>query len=249
MTKFFDLKRKNVLNLKNTFKNINFKGITLLLLIFLFGLYYYINSYIYVENMENQEKKFDNKCGNVLLEKDGKILLFNTNKEKEEGKNPIEFNDLEEYKEHLEWQKSKGINCPVLFLQYAKDTQNNDILQVKPNVLNNSGGLQPNRLASENANENAILNATLDSTPGDFKFNSGMHSGFDQYNQNIGLKTVLDHKFKETNADGKSRNPYDRNWGGKSYTKQALERGDYKDREVYRYKNQNINTNFDKQIR
>lgn len=220
------------------------KNILLLLVIFILGLYFYSKSYVFIENMENEEQKYNNKCGNILLEKDGKILLFNSNLKKEEGKNPIEFNSLDEYKEHLEFQKSKGINCPVLFLQYSKDTQDNDILQIKPSIFNNDGGLQPTFSASENR----MLDATLDSTPGDFKFNTGMYSGFDQYNQNIGLRTVLDNKFKEKNEDGKSRNPYDNNWGGKSYTKTAIDRGDYKDREVYKYKNYNINTNFEKII-
>lgn len=226
-------------------QNIYAKNIILVLAIFLFGLYFYVRSHVFIENMENQQKKFNNKCGNVLLEKDGKILLFNTNKEPKEGENPIEFKGLDEYKDHLEWQKSKGLNCPVLFLQYAKDTQDNDILQIKPSVFDNDGGLQPTRSASENK----MLDATLNSTPGEFKFNKGMFSGFDQYNQNIGLNTVLDNKFRETNDDGKSRNPYDKNWGGKTYTKDAINRGDYKGREVYKYNNKNINTNFDKIIR
>ena len=36
----------------------------------------------------------------------------------------------------------------------------------------------------------------------------------------------------------------DPNWGGKEYTKKALEAGDYKGREVYKYNTPQINTNF-----
>lgn len=227
----------NLLKFFNQKLNINY----LILIIFLLGLYFYVRSNVFIENMENREKEYENKCGNILLEKDGKILLFNNNTEEKIK----EFNNLDEYKDYLEFQKFKGIECPVLFLQYAKDTQNNDILQIKPSVFNNDGGLQP----ISSASENTMLDATRDSTPGNLQFNKGMYSGFDQYNQNIGLKTVLDYKFKEINEDGKSRNPYDTNWGGKTYTTKAIKKGDYKDREVYRYKNKLIDTQFDKIIK
>jgi hypothetical protein len=36
----------------------------------------------------------------------------------------------------------------------------------------------------------------------------------------------------------------DPNWGGKEYTKKALDDGDYKGREVYRYNTPQIKTNF-----
>ena len=219
-------------------KKFEFSRIVLILAVFIFGLYFYVRSHIFVENMENQEKKYDNKCGNMLIEMDGKILLYNSNKKPEEGKNPIEFKSLEEYKDHLKWQQSKGLKCPILFLQHTKDTQNNDVLQIKPSIFESDGGLQPNSFIERNK----MLDATLDSTPGNVKFNTGMYAGFDQYNQNIGLDTVLDNKFRETNDDGKSRNPYDKNWGGKGYTENAIDRGDYANREVYKYKNSYLNS-------
>ena len=79
-----------------------------------------------------------------------------------------------------------------------------------------------------------MLDATLDSTPNSkIKFNTGMFSGYDQYNQNIGLDTPLDFLYVEKTKQ--SRNPMDSNWGGQKYTNTALARGDYKDREVYKY--------------
>lgn len=201
---------------------------------FLLGLYFYLKTELIVEKMENINKD----CPNILLEKDSKFYLYYSNKNIEEGKNPIEFKNLDEYIEFTKWQEKNNIKCPILQLQYMKDTQDNDILQLKPSLLENKGGLPSNKSKSY-FEQNKMLDATLDSTPFDnIKFNTGMYSGFDQYNQNIGLDTVLDHQFNEFNNDGKSRNPYDNNWGGKQYTLNAIERGDYKDREVYRYKNQ-----------
>ena len=118
-------------------------------IIFIFGLVYYINfRHIYenienienMENMENMENNENNKkktnnlkrCPNMLIEKDGEIFLYNSKLATVPGVNPIKFDNLEEYTEFFEWQKSQNINCPVLYLQYTTDTQNNELLQVKP---------------------------------------------------------------------------------------------------------------------
>ena len=246
----------------------NYK-ILAIIFIFLLGLFYYSNYFKIYEGYSNNsdEKKSSSnlKCPNMLIEKDGKILLFNSNIAIKQDVNPIEFNNLEEYSEFIELQKSQNINCPVLYLQYTTDTQNNDLLQIKPSIFENSGGLptkksqtlqnkfsndyfdensgeEPttksqtlqNRLSNDYFDKNKMLDATLDSTPNSkIKFNTGMFSGYDQYNQNIGATTPLDFLYVEKTEQ--SRNPMDPNWGGKKYTNTALARGDYKDREVYKY--------------
>jgi hypothetical protein len=232
----------------------NFK-ILAILFIFILGLIYYSNSRKVFENLSNntEEKKPNNyRCPNMLIEKDGKILLFNSKLAFVPGVNPVQFNSLEEYSEFIEWQKSQNINCPVLYLQYTTDTQNNDLLQIKPSIFENSGGLsgtKSNTLQGKTSTDyfekNKMLDATLDSTPNSkIKFNTGMYSGFDQYNQNVGLDTPLDFLYNEKTSQ--SRNPMDPNWGGKEYTKKALQDGDYKGREVYKYNTPQVKTNFTK---
>jgi len=186
----------------------------------------------------------------MLIEKDGKILLFNSKLASVPGVNPIQFNSLEEYSEFIEWQKSQNINCPILYLQYTTDTQNNDLFQIKPSIFENSGGLSstksntlPGKLSEEYFEKNKMLDATLNSTPNsNIKFNSEMYSGFDQYNQNVGVNTPLDFLYNEKTF--LSRNPMDPNWGGKEYTKKALKNGDYKGRELYKYNTPQNKTNF-----
>ena len=230
----------------------NYK-ILAILFIFLLGLIYYSNSTKIFENLSNnkeQKKSSNYRCPNMLIEKDGKILLFNSKLAAVPGVNPVQFNSLEEYSEFVEWQKSQNINCPVLYLQYTTDTQNNDLFQIKPSIFENSGGLSstksdtlPGKISEDYFEKNKMLDATLDSTPNsNIKFNTGMYSGFDQYNQNIGVNTPLDFLYNEKTAQ--SRNPMDPNWGGKEYTKKALQDGDYKGREVYKYNTPQIKTNF-----
>ena len=230
----------------------NYK-ILAILFVFLYGLYYYTNSFnVYEKFSNNSDEKKPKKyrCPNMLIEKDGKILLFNSKVAHVPGVNPIKFDTLEEYAEFVDWQKSQNMNCPVLYLQYTTDTQNNDLFHLKPSIFENSGGLSgtksetlPDKLSSDYYEKNKMLDATLDSTPNsDIKFNKNMYSGFDQQNQNVGVNTPLDFLYNEKTTI--SRNPMDSNWGGKKYTKNALNDGDYKDRQVYRYNNPEVKTNF-----
>jgi|TARA_B110000259_G_scaffold147828_1_gene166707 hypothetical protein len=218
---------------------INFK-IFVIALVFLLGLYYYVNS---IKTKELFSTKSSNdKCPTMLIEKDGKIFLFNSKAEIQPNINPIQFENLEEYAEFVELQKSKNINCPILFLQYTTDTQNNDLLQIKPSIFETQGGLPINKsetlkttLQPDYFEKNEMQNAVLDSNPeSTVKFNAGMYSSFDQYNQNVGLDTPLDFLFTEKTIE--SRNPIDPNWGGKDFTENALKAGEYEGREVYKYK-------------
>jgi len=225
-----------------------------IVLIFVLGLYYYINSSSLYENMENVKnvenvENVENKseptkksfrCPNMLIEKDGAIYLYNSKLAIVPGVNPIKFDKLEEYAEFVEWQKSQNIDCPILYLQYTTDTQNNELLQIKPSIFENQGGLpsQTGVRQGENTDEyyeqNKILDATKDSTPNsDIKFNSNMLMGYDQHNQNVGLDTPLDKLYHERSET--SANPMDPHWGGKKYTKSKVSAGNYQDRYVYKH--------------
>ena len=191
------------------------------------GLYYYINSYKYYEPLENNT---DNQCPNMLIEKDGKYYLFNSKKKIASGVNPITFNNLEEYTKFIEWQNNKNISCPILYLQYSTDAQNNDLIQVKSSLFENEGGL-PSQLKDflNNDSQDEILDATKDNN---VLFNKNMFNGFDSQNQDIGSDTPLDKIFHQ--PGNTSVNPMDPHWGGKNYTLDAVNRGDFEERYVYK---------------
>lgn len=200
----------------------------------LLGLYYYINSYKYYETMENAGS--NKRCPNMLIEKDGAYYLYNSNLAVVPGVNPIQFKNLEDYSEFIEWQNSQNIHCPVLYLQYSTDTQNNELIQVKPSIFENQGGLpsierDPLTKDSEKyIEENKILDATLDNNN---EFNKNSYQGIDVQNQDIGLDNPIDKMFYST--ESKSVNPMDPNWGGKQYTEKAVENCEFKDRYVYKH--------------
>lgn len=200
----------------------------------LLGLYYYVNSYKYYETMENAGS--NRRCPNMLIEKDGAYYLYNSNLAVVPGVNPIQFKNLEDYSEFIEWQNSQNISCPVLYLQYSTDTQNNELIQVKPSIFENQGGLpsiQRDPLSKDSEKyieENKILDATLDNSK---EFNKNSYQGIDLQNQDIGLDNPIDRMFYST--ERKSVNPMDPNWGGKQYTEKAVENNEFKERYVSKY--------------
>ena len=191
------------------------------------GLYYYVNSYKYYESMENN----GSRCPNMLIEKDGGLYLYNSKLAIVPGVNPIRFNSLEDYSQFIEWQNSQKINCPVLYLQYSTDTQNNELIQVKPSLFENQGGLPSlNRDltdSKEHSENNKILDATRDNNS---KYNTNMLQGIDVHNQDIGLDTPLDKMFYQKGE--KSVNPMDPHWGGKKYTQNAVDKGEFEENYV-----------------
>ena len=202
--------------------------ILLVILVFTLGLYFIAmtcrtsNS---LENFTSGEKDKDARCPNMLIERDSKYFLYNSKMAIVPGVNPIQFNNLEEYTEFLDWQRGQGINCPILQLQYSTDPQNNDIYKIKPNIFDNQGGLpDTNRDSDTNSNPEPLLSTDItgifDANRDDPPYNQGSTYGFDPQNQYIGLQTPLDQiGFQGT----KSPNPMDTNWGGIKYTQKTLE--------------------------
>ena len=92
--------------------------LTIIVVIFLLGMYFCstVTHNDFVENFidENQH------CADLLIKKDSKIYLYNSKVAYVPGVNPVVFNNLEEYIEYVEWQKSQGLYCDVLYLEHQK---------------------------------------------------------------------------------------------------------------------------------
>ena len=185
--------------------------------------------------MGNKTDQPNYRCPNMLIEKDGGYYLYNSKLAVVPGVNPIRFNSLEDYSDFIEWQNSQKISCPVLFLQYSTDAQNNELIQVKPSIFENQGGLPSierdpmNKDSKEFIDKNKILDATRDNNN---KYNTNMLDGIDTKNQSIGLETPLDKMFYQEGEI--SVNPMDPKWGGKKYTETAIEQGDFEGRYLYK---------------
>lgn len=168
-----------------------------------------------------------NQCPNVLIQKGNDIYLFNSKLAKIPGRNPIRFNNLNEYIQYLRWERSQNIRCPVLFLQQTYDAQGNEVYKQRESIFEFNGGDPPiSTFGPDNVNS-MLLNATRNNPP----FNKNLFPGFDPENQYVGLFTPLD-KIESQSSNGVSSSPMDSDWGGVGYTQNLIDKGYYKDNEV-----------------
>lgn len=171
----------------------------------------------------------ENQCPDILIQKDKEIYLHNSRLAKIPGINPIRFNNLEDYVEYVKWQRSQGLECPVLYLQRTYDAQGNSVYKNRPSPLEKEGGLPViSGLDLNNVNNRSLLfDASRDNLP----WNKNLFPGFDPDDQNIGLITPLDKMYHE-NPGGVSPNPMDANWGGPKFTQSLINKGVYKEDNV-----------------
>ena len=203
--------------------------IIFMLIIFLGGLYFYIR---YTSNPKMLEGlttiNGELRCPNLLIQKGSKYYLYNSNIAQVPGVNPIEFNNLEEYTQFLEWQRGAGIRCPVLYVQNSYDAQGERVYKVRPSVTELEGGLPPTTSVSLPLKFTQLVDATRADAP----YNQGSYPAFDQSSYYVGSITPLD-QIKNSNYNMLySDNAMDPNWGGEKYTEALVDAGYYKGNEV-----------------
>jgi len=183
----------------------------LFILVFLIGLYFYTKQ-PGVEGFVGQPR-----CPNMLIQKGSRFYLYNSKLASVPGVNPVEFENLEDYTEFLEWQRSQGIRCPVLYLQQSFDAQGERVFKVRPDV----GELQGGTLPSSNLGEETAYYDTnmLEDIHDDSQYQTSMMAPSDQILQEIQAGPI-------------SPDPMDPNWGGAEYTQSLVDKGYYKENEV-----------------
>jgi hypothetical protein len=189
--------------------------------IFLAGLYFYLyysNNPKMLESLTTMNGEL--RCPNVLIQKDAKYYLYNSNIAEVPGVNPIMFNNLEEYTEFLEWQRGAGIRCPVLYLQNTYDAQGNRVYKARPSVSEMQGGLPPMVPVPPPLRMQALEDTTYGQLPTDTK---ALYTG--EMSPADAVKMSNEHMLF-------SDNPMDPNWGGKEYTQSLVDTGFYRENEV-----------------
>ena len=115
----------------------------LFILVFLIGLYFYSKADSkYAEGLTNNYST-NRKCPNLLIQKGSRFYLYNSKLAQVPGVNPIEFDNLEDYTEFLDWQRSQNVRCPVLYLQETYDAQGSRVYKARPSVSEPQAGLPP----------------------------------------------------------------------------------------------------------
>ena len=201
------------------------------------------------ETFEGSSRK--PSCPDVLIQKDGKIVLFSSKLETVPGVNPIVFDTLEDYVEFTKWQRSKGITCPVLYLQSTHNTQGGTEYRVRPDIEDPQGGLAPS-LPGKTSPDMTQLNGVNDapyfkegggSITGTRALNTGPETmgyvdagppltkdelpGMTQSSFYQGTITPMDEQLAKQKELDKSPSAMDSSWGGKEYTNSLIESGAY----------------------
>lgn len=205
----------------------------LLILLFLVGLYFYAKTADpkYSEGLTNSDNSTNSpvNCPDTLIQKGSSYYLYNSKLAKVPGVNPIEFDNLEDYIEFLDWQRSQGIRCPVLYLQESYDAQGNTNYKARPSITNPQGGLPPN--------PPIYPNPTLltDATRNDPPYNQNSFPAYDETSQYVGSTTPLDVMNIAQEKQSVSPDAMDPNWGGAQYTQSLINKGYYSGENVAIY--------------
>ena len=221
----------------------------LAIIVFMIGIYFYARCADpkYAEGFTNQN--YQPRCPNLLIQKGSKFYLYNSKLAQVPGVNPIEFDNLEDYTEFLDWQRSQGIRCPVLYLQSSYDAQGNRVYKARPSVSEPQAGLPPSTAAPmgiasqvspmmesslEPVGDDAYPNPTklVDATHNDPPYNWKGYPAYDQTSYYVGTTTPLDMMNVKQEQAKVSPDPMDPNWGGSTYTQSLVDKGYYKQNEV-----------------
>jgi hypothetical protein len=214
--------------------------IIFLLITFLLGMYLYATFSLKTTKLETLESKIEtlsndistnSKCPNLLVKKGKVLMLYNKNEPMVEGKNPIPFFNMDEYINYLEIQRTKGIDCPVLFLQQESNAQGEDVFRMRPSPFDLQGGL-PQMTNLDEKNKDIVT--VIDANRRNYPYNANNYPGFDPTSQYVGVYTNLDIIHDKTKQNEISDNPMDPNWAGTTYTQQMIDSGKYLENEVTR---------------
>lgn len=211
--------------------------IIILLLLFFAGFIMLLNNYLSIQDFNtetfdnyNNEKTPD--CPDLLIRNGNIYLLYNT---KHTEQPPLAFNNLDEYTKYMEELKKKGNTCPILYLQKENDAQNNDVYRIRSSPQYIEGGLPPLPIEIYDVSMSPTINA-MDASRAN-GFNNNMYPGFDPTSLYVGRFTNIDEIHHSTNkpfSQGGSLNPADSNWTGVIDTQTAVDKGVYKENEVYK---------------
>ena len=181
------------------------------------GIYFMINFNNKVENTNILEGYINStnkgfKCPDVLIQKGKRFFLYNSKLAKVPGVNPIEFQNLEDYTEFIDWQRSQGIRCPILFLQFSYNAQGDPTYKIRPSPTNLQGGLPSTPSTYIYPTSNNISISNMSEMPEMPEMPETINSSIEE-ERNNGLLY--------------SPNAMDDNWGGIEYTENMIKSGNF----------------------
>tara|TARA_Y100000389_G_scaffold60022_1_gene56115 strand:+ start:4435 stop:5145 length:711 start_codon:yes stop_codon:yes gene_type:complete len=183
--------------------------------VFLLGMYFISMRDQFEQSKESFVGNSIPQCPDLLVQENGKLHLYNRRLAKVPGVNPVVFDSLNDYVQFMNWQRSQGIHCKVMYLEKGFNTQGEsdysgwrrEDWSSLPQIDASDHGYGDQKFIDRKQ-----MRILTDSSSGVTAFSS-----FDPQDQLIGLRTPLDRKFSRK-SKLISANPMDTNWGGHSYT-------------------------------
>lgn len=160
-------------------------------LMFIYGIYFIAKP--------RNESFISTECPSTMIKDGNKILLYNPKYPRVPGVNPIQLDSLEDYDEYVEWQRANNLTCPILHLEKVFDAQGEEQYQVKNSFdSNGTGGLNhsiPNVRHTPCQNMTMDMGQIIDASLDDPPYNSNQYPGYDESDQDVGRKNVIDDSF------------------------------------------------------
>ena len=115
-----------------------------ILILFIWGIYFLIQ-----RPLEPVEPFVSGKCPTTLIKDGSQYYIYDPSMAKVPGVNPIQFKNLDEYKEYIEWQRRSNLQCPILHLEKVYNAQGSQMYEIRQNFLEpEECGLQPQRIST-----------------------------------------------------------------------------------------------------
>jgi hypothetical protein len=196
--------------------------------------------YFYIIHLTEGFESGTPRCPNLLIQKDGSYYLYNTKLKQVPGVNPIVFKDLNEYTTFLEWQKTQGINCPVLYLQQGYNAQGEKEYKIRPSTTELQGGLPPVSLSQQTTINAPIPENSAIIIPPSNDFLTQPQPALSNKNppypkEDNPNEYWLWNEPPKKKAIGKFSDPMSKYWKGAKYTQNLVDKGFYQGNEVQIY--------------
>jgi hypothetical protein len=98
-----------------------------ILILYVWGIYFLVKRPV--------EPFVSGKCPTTLIKDGNKFFIYDPSLAKVPGVNPIQFNDLDEYREYIEWQRKSNLNCPILHLEKVYTAEGSQMYEIRQNFL------------------------------------------------------------------------------------------------------------------
>ena len=99
-----------------------------ILILYFWGIYFLIKQPV-------EEPFVSGMCPTTLIKDGNTFYVYDPSMAKVPGVNPLQFNDLDEYKEYIDWQRKSNLNCPILHLEKVYTAEGNQMYEIRQNFI------------------------------------------------------------------------------------------------------------------